>query len=154
MVYSLIMNKKIIIVLGVLSIMMLLVFFFFNKKKTTTVVNQGLYGKVTLYEGDCMPGMNKCQMSNVARMIYIRKPAGKEAMKDSYLKKKTELVEKVKSDKNGNYQVELPNGKYSVFVEDDKGEYINHFEQDGGAFVIEIKDNLVKYDIEIDHAAW
>lgn len=148
------MNKKIIIGLGVLLAIVLVVLFFFKKKTKTVVVNQGIYGKVTLYEGDCMPGMNKCQMSNVARTIYIRKPAKKEAMKGVYLKKKTELIKKVKSDKSGNYQVELPNGEYSVFVEDNRGEYCNHFKEGGGTSTIEIKDNLVRYDIEIDHAGW
>jgi len=125
-----------------------------------TDINQGIYGEVTLITGNCMPSPasednNDCEYSSVSRKIYIRETATTENMNMTYLDTETTLVKTTESDNNGQYQVELPPGNYSVFVEDKGKEYCKRITGDGEACPITIEENKTKeYDIEIDHAAW
>jgi hypothetical protein len=121
-------------------------------------IKQGVYGTVKLTSGDCMPGTDSsCKTSYASRTIYIREPASMKDMNIVYLKNKTELIKQIQTDDNGFYQAELPDGRYSVFVEDtytgEAQEYCNFFDGSGGACQIYIESNLVKYDITIDHSA-
>ena len=120
----------------------------------TPTIKQGIYGKVILYSGNCMPGANSCKSSYVSRKIYIRESVAEKAMEITYLKEKTKLVKQVRSNFSGNYQVELPPGTYSVFVEDGGREYCNLFNGQGVACQVTVLSGIVEYNIKIDHAGW
>lgn len=122
-----------------------------NTKPTPTVVSKtatitySLEGKVSLVTGNCMPtigGNNSCKNTFVSRNIFIRDSVSKN------------LVKKVIADNNGFYQVNLPLGTYSIFVEDNKKEYCNSFDGQGNACQIIIKPEKNYYDIEINRAVW
>jgi hypothetical protein len=123
----------------------------------------GLHGTVTLASGNCMPGpdINSCANTKVSRTIYIRGPATIANMDGTYLKTKTNLVAQATSDANGYYEVNLPAGVYSVFVEDGGREYCNLGGGLGEECQVTVKDTgalkdigLVKYDIKIDKAVY
>lgn len=102
-----------------------------------------------------MPGPgSECSSITVSRKIYIREPAGAENMKDTYLENKTTLIKSINSDNNGFYQVELPAGTYSIFVEDEGKEYCNSFGSYGKACQVTVGSGIKEYNIKIDHAVW
>jgi len=152
------MNKKLFI--SIVVIVMIAVFgalYFYltqNNKIPTPSVSQGLYGRVTLYGGNCMPGAGGCKTSPVSRIIYIREPVMMGAMERTYLKEKTNLIKQIRSDNNGNYQVELPVGTFSVFVEDNGKEYCNSFGGQGEVCQVKVGTGTAEYNIKIDHAVW
>jgi len=150
------MKKKYLYFLTIacLIVIVLGIYFFSTTKEQTPTINQGVYGKVVLYSGNCMPGAGGCKTSSVSRSIYIREPVSMENMKSTYLKDKTTLVKTIESNNNGFYQVELPPGTYSVFVEDEGKEYCNHFGGLGEVCQITIETGIKEYNIRIDHAAW
>lgn len=146
-------------VLGFVVLFALAIYSFFyikniNSKTTPTSIptaiptkegTNTLEGKVSLVTGNCMPTIgvnNNCKHSFVSRNIYIRESASGD------------LIKKVESDANGFYQVNLPLGTYSVFVEDGKKEYCNSFDGQGNACQVVIKTGINNYDIEINKAVW
>tara|TARA_Y100000310_G_C20274115_1_gene619411 strand:- start:145 stop:597 length:453 start_codon:yes stop_codon:yes gene_type:complete len=137
-----------------LIIIALGVYFYSTTKEQAPSINQGAYGKVVLYSGNCMPGAGGCKTSYVSRTIYIREPATMEAMEITYLENKTTLIKTIESNNNGFYQVELPPGTYSIFVEDEGKEYCNSFGGRGEVCQITIETGIKEYNIRIDHAAW
>lgn len=120
-------------------------------------INKGIWGSVRLLEGDCMPSTDKfrCQDKVVSRRIYILEPAKNKDMDINYLHKEAVIVKEVASDLHGFYQVELPPGVYSVFVDDDGKKYCNSF---GGQLdqvcQVVVKNSPVEFNIQIDHAVW
>ena len=150
------MDKKIIYTLVIIFVVFAsgTLYFYLTNKTPAPEINQGLYGKVTLNSGNCMPGAGGCKTSSVSRKIYIREPVIIKAIEITYLKEKTDLVKQIKSSGNGNYQVELPPGTYSVFIEDYSKEYCNSFGGQGEVCQVTVGDGMVEYNINIDHAVW
>ena len=111
----------------------------------------GIRGSVTLISGDCMPGepskTHPCTRTNISRAVYIREPA------TSANRSTAKLVKQITSGANGYYEVELPAGTYSIFVEDEGREYCNFFGGLGEACQITITDKVAEFDINIDKAA-
>ncbi len=141
------MNKKIIIFIFLSIVISFTVLYFYKDKGL-------LYGKIILYNGNCMPGASGCKTSSVSRTIYIREPVLMGAMEATHLKEKNNLVKQIKSDDDGKYKIVLPVGTYSVFVEDGDKEYCNLFGDQGKVCQVVVKNGIVKYNIEIDHAVW
>ncbi len=125
---------------------------------TTT---QGICGAVLLITGDCMPkpvgSPSSCTREYVSRMIYIREPATFDNMEGRlvpYLGSNTALIAQVRSNVAGFYELELPPGDYSVFVEDDGREYCNVRGVEGWMCPLTLKTEVLRYNIQIDHASW
>lgn len=154
--------KYILIVFFVVSLVLVIYLFFSTKKidfklenikptptivstTTTTTTTYTLQGKVSLITGNCMPTIgsnNNCKHTFISRNIFIRDPISKN------------LIKKITSDNNGFYQVDLPLGTYSIFVEDNKKEYCNSFDGQGNACQVVIKPEINYYDIKINQAVW
>jgi hypothetical protein len=117
-------------------------------------ISRGLYGRIVLYRGNCMPGAGECKVSHPSRQVFIRELATYERMSETYLVGPTGLVASTKADKHGFYEVSLPPGTYSVFVEDDGKEYCNSFGSHKEACQVTIGDGLTERELKIDHAAW
>ena len=160
------MKKKYLYILIIICVIIvgLVIYSYSTTKEQTPTINQGIYGKVTLYTGNCMPiacsgldcffSKSSCKTSSVSRTIYIREPVTIEAMEIMYLKNKTTLVKTIESSNNGFYQIELPPGTYSIFVEDESKEYCTGFGGQGEVCQITIGNEVREYNIIIDHAVW
>jgi len=124
-------------------------------------IKQGIWGNVWLWEGDFMPGpgaASRGKVTAVRREVLIYEPTPLKVLEPStgteFTKVKSKLVKKVKSCKNGFYQVSLPPGRYSVFVKQGSSLYANWF--DGEAYVLPVtvvKDSVTKFQIDVTSGA-
>ncbi|MCD4740406.1 DUF333 domain-containing protein [archaeon] len=125
-----------------------------EKQETPGTLN----GTVTLIQGNCMPGPEldpSCTTNPISTTIYIREPATTEDLENNTSDYFITLIKQVESDENGYYEVELPSGTYSVFVDDNNEEYCNSFGGQGEACQITVEEETTtEYNIKIDHAAW
>ena len=98
---------------------------------------QGILGEIRWIEGNVMPAVgdtsdfNRAKSEPVKRVIYIYKATKRDEAKchDGVFYKdiKTELIRKIKSNAQGKFQVSLPPGKYSLFVQEMEGLFANTF---------------------------
>ncbi len=99
-------------------------------------VDQGIWGQVLFWEGDFMPGSTTGTKTPVVRAIYIHEATTFDQVTETepystfYSYVDTPLVQIVYSDENGYFQAQLEPGKYSIFVDEDRGLYANKFERD------------------------
>lgn len=150
---------KYILIVCFVALLVLVIYLFFSAKKidfkledirptptiVSTTITYTLQGNVSLITGNCMPTIgnnNNCKHTFISRDIFIRDPISKN------------LIKKITSDKNGFYQVDLPLGTYSIFVEDNKKEYCNSFDGQGNACQVVIRPEINYYDIKINQAVW
>ncbi len=130
-----------------------------NHKLVT--IKQGIWGNVWLWEGNFMPGpggSNRGKVTAVRREVRIYKPTSPKDLEPlsgtNFTKVKSKFVKKVKSGKNGFYQISLPPGRYSIFVKEESTLYANWF--DGHGFVLPVtvvKDSVTKFQIDITSKA-
>ena len=124
-------------------------------------IKQGIWGNVWLWRGDFMPGpggSKRGKVTAVRREVRIYAPT---TMKDleppsgmSFARVKSRLIKKVKSGKNGFYQVSLPPGRYSVFVKEGSTLYANWFDGNGNVLPVTVaKDSVTKFQIDITSGA-
>jgi len=134
----------------------------FTPKTTTTtqiLAKYSLSGYVTLTEGNCMPVVcdnppceTTCETSFVSRRVYIRELTFIDDMSGIYLiSPKTNLIASTTSNADGYYYIQIDEGTYSIFVEDDGKEYCNSFGEE--ACKVELSENT-QYNISIDHATY
>ena len=100
-----------------------------EKELTAPTINQGVYGVIMERYGDFMPGASSEHGERyVRREIYVYEytlPSQMtfttpywNAWEVTPETMPTRLIAKTKSSKNGFYQIQLPAGKYSIFVLD------------------------------------
>jgi hypothetical protein len=123
----------------------------------STQIKQGIKGKVTLYQGNCMPPAGvECIINNISTTIKIYDLLPKEQILDNYYIGDRTPVVVVTSSQDGVYKIGLPNGQYSILVEDpinESMEYCNVFDNTY-ACPVTINNDLVEFNIKIDHAEW
>lgn len=120
---------------------------------------QGISGTVFLLEGDFMPGPGKdleSQMKPAKRAIHIYPltPIPIDAQGPFYQLEGTDVIQIANSDSNGKFYTDLPTGKYSILVKEDKGLFANMTD---GKYLnpVEVyKDSISKIAIKIDHQAY
>lgn len=122
-------------------------------EKSQPRISQGAFGRVEVYSGNCMPGpaeiKSGCSIKRDSRKIYFKEQT------TSQNKNQAKLVKTVQSDSQGNYQAELPAGKYSIFIEDEGGEYCNGGNGAGIMCPLEIIQGQAKeLNLRVDHAVW
>lgn len=128
------------------------------KKKETLPL---ICGNIYLLKGNQMPDPDKplSKGSGVSREILIytlTKIADTEGDGVTFFSKiNTKLIKKLKSDNKGRFCVNLPLGKYSVFVSDPGfGLFANNFDEDMNISPIEIvKGKNKDITIQINHSA-
>lgn len=135
---------------------------FLEKDDTSKPITQGISGTVQLRTGNCMPRTfvenppedpNPCRYTPVARAIYVRQATkGISAFQNNSLPDLGALVKKAKSDKQGQYQIELPPGNYSVFVEDEGKEHCGTTNREGIACGVMVDNGIITYDLVINNA--
>ena len=127
-----------------------------------TIIN-GIWGTVSLKQGDCMPTTNKtptCSACPTEREIRIynyttiqdiEPAAGNPSLAKSF---KTQLVKTVIADDQGFYQADIPSGKYSVVIVEDGNLYFNVLDDQGGISPVTFSQGKVNLDLVVDHAAY
>jgi len=130
----------------------------------TPAVKQGVLGKITVREGNFMPGPNrKKPLANAAsdktasREIYIYELTNLSQVKVSegfYSHIKTKQIAKVVTGPDGMFQVALKPGKYSLFSKEPAGFYANMLDGDSNIYPITVTENrLTLVDFVIDYNA-
>jgi hypothetical protein len=131
-----------------------------NHQRVT--IKQGIWGNVWLWKGDFMPGpgggANRGTVTPVRREVRIYAPASMKDLEptfgENFTRVKSRLIKKVRSDKNGFYQVSLPPGQYSIFVKTDSTLYANWFDGQGNILpVTVVKDSVTKFQIDLTPGA-
>lgn len=167
--------KKIIFVTTIFLIIMLIgACSFFNspKEQKSKLQNQNdekstgtLRGKVKIFTGDCMPrtaedtNPNTCSSKGMPTTVFIRKIADEKNIDKSRYpealneKSKPELVKIATSEADGTYQVELPEGDYSVFIEYEGREVCSLTSNKGYCVVDVKKGQATEFNPEINLAA-
>lgn len=100
---------------------------------------------------------NKPPKEGVKRVIKIHELTHiNEARLGDYLfgEIETPLVSTIETDDKGNFEIELPTGKYSLFTVEEKGYFANVFDLDSYIFPVEVEENSwTQVEILIDYEA-
>ncbi|AHM63092.1 hypothetical protein D770_24235 [Flammeovirgaceae bacterium 311] len=130
-------------------------------------VKQGVAGRVLWIEGNQMPTIvneenpaatrQRPEPAGVEREVYFYEltPMDQATSNGVFFSDiQTKLVEKVKTDKEGNFAVSLPEGRYSVFVKEDQGLFANSMDGQGHINPVEVnKDEITELKLEVNYKA-
>lgn len=137
-----------------------------NKAKAYTESEaSGLYGKLSIITGNCMPQVfvvdrnqtGTCAEESFASVVIIRTLTHVSALENFVnYKGSNEALNIVASDDNGVYKLDLAPGKYSVFLLDENNkEYCDSYDGQGNACAVEIKENMQsEFNISLDRASY
>lgn len=146
-----------------------------DKEPTTTFVPeldenltgivQGIYGRVLFWEGDFMPTYPEDDSGGevypVMREVCIFEAVLHHDVEWTYVELEpgyftnlatdvpTAFVAIARSNRNGYFEVELPPGRYSIFVRENGYYYSNLFDGAGYVFPVEVKEGEAE-GIEFD----
>jgi len=143
-------------VIGVVAFAALAWWYWSSVQGVAPVSTTGLYGKVSLQEGNCMPQVgaysNGCKTSTVSRRVYFYKPALAPAdVVGTHYAGGAKPAATAQSDTAGHYKIDLAAGDYSVLAEDDGGPFCN-LSSGTAACGLTVSGGPQQYDITIDHA--
>jgi hypothetical protein len=136
-----------------------------GSEKSTTLINfnnkeieQGIAGKVLWREGDHMPGPGNTPRSVgvVKEVLIYELTKTNQAVQNGqfFTDLKTDMVQKVTSDTNGNFQVSLNPGTYSIFTKEADGYFANIFDSEDNIFPITVDSGRVtRVSIVVDYKA-
>ena len=150
-------------------------------------IRQGVWGQVRFYEGDFMPTWidttdpeqvewfrNRNSVTPVVRDVFFFEKAHFTRDVDPigstwFARVKTPLAGRTRSDRNGFFEISLPEGEYSMFVWEttsDLPDYCTELRRTGAAFyangddgqgyirpVAVVRDSVVRADFRIDYLA-
>ena len=122
-------------------------------------LKQGICGTILLQQGNQMPapGRKLSVGQPVAREILVYQLTNINETKTDgtvFTGIKTALTAKTRSNAKGYFELKLPVGKYSVFVQEQEGLYANYFDGKGNISPVEVlKDSVTKRNISINHKA-
>lgn len=133
-----------------------------QKNITHQQLKQGIEGYVQEYTGNFMPMKNRNhspstpQPKPLATTIYIYQATN---LKDvvqinqspSYSAINTKFVTAVKSDSTGYFKINLPAGKYSIFIKHNQNFYANSFDEKNNIALVVVNQNIfTKVTIKAD----
>jgi len=127
--------------------------------KPNPKITQGICGTVLLKQGNQMPAPGRVLSAGqpAIREIAVYQLTNLSEVKTSgtvFTGIKTAWVAKTSSNAKGYFELDLPIGKYSVFVVEKEGLYANNFNGKGNINPVEVlKDSLTKRDILITNKA-
>jgi hypothetical protein len=114
-----------------------------------------LSGRITNRAGNCQPMVRpgQCVEQPVQGKVYVHELTGPEALDSvGYLERPPPLVAQVETDRNGRYEVFLPSGRYSLFVEDSGRVYCPDY-QSVSACLVEVPKRAIRHDVRMRHHA-
>ncbi|MDR3247005.1 MAG: hypothetical protein LBT50_11330 [Prevotellaceae bacterium] len=132
-----------------------------NEQKIS--ITEGTSGTLTLTEGNCMPvisdgGNNSCKEYPVKRTIKVYEYTKLEQTNHEitiFHEVNTKLITTIVCDEEGFFQVSLPAGVYSLFIEEKGTLYANSFDGYGGIQPVLIEPEKVsKIYLRIDYAVY
>lgn len=128
-------------------------------QKKAKKITGGILGKVSTFEGNCMPmigeGDSSCEESATIRMIGVFAPVMDSEMEATYLSSKKKPILTMQTKKDGSFSIPLKSGTYSVLVDDDGRWYCNSFGgQKNQNCPVMVGEKMERMDIRINHAAW
>lgn len=145
-------------------LMLVLSFFFFTGCKWGSqfvpTISQGVWGRVEFWEGNFQPGEPGGKITYVKRTIlFFEKTTLNSVVQDScdprfFLVVNSQLVGSTESNRDGYFQIHLPEGEYSVFVWEKDRYYANLTD---GNYIFPVrgeKDKLTEILIVIDYLAY
>ena len=132
--------------------------------KTAKQNGQGIQGQVFWLEGNQMPQMAKegeiverPAKKGVKRTIKIHELThiNQARLGDALFGDiETPLVKEIETDESGNFSVELPSGKYSIFTVEENGHFANILDLDSYINPFEVKEGeWTQADILINYQA-
>lgn len=122
-------------------------------------LKQGICGTILLLQGNQMPGPGRKLPAGqpVTREVLVYQLTNTSQAQSNgtiFTGIKTALVAKTHSNSKGYFELELPEGKYSVFVLEPEGLYANYFDGKGSINPVEvIKNSVSRKDIFITNKA-
>jgi hypothetical protein len=124
------------------------------------ITNQGICGSIVWKSGNSMPSPDRepVKTKPIQRdlLVYDLTNIDQATLQNGFYKAiVTNLIKSVKSDAEGKFCLELPEGRYSLFVkEEGKGLYANQFDGEGNIFPIKVsKDKVSVIVFTIDYQA-
>lgn len=131
----------------------------------TRLATQGIIGEVRWVEGNLMPNIG--DTTYVARakgfpierevFIYLATKPDETARSDEifYTSINTRLVKKIMTEKDGSFKVNVPTGKYSVFVMEKDGLFANKFDGDNYINPVTVQaNNFTEIQILVNYKAY
>lgn len=128
-------------------------------------VDQGIAGKVLWLEGNLMPGIGDEPEVNSKRFkgqpvqrtlhIYELTTMDEATSEGVFFENiQTPLVKKVETNKEGEFVVSLPEGRYSVFTEEEEGLFASTFDGEGNINPVSVKEGeITTITIEVNYKA-
>ena len=110
-----------------------------------------LMGTTGEYRGNCMPGpgIKPCEAFPVSLVIYISNPSREFDP--------NQVVDTVKSDLKGHFEVSIPPGTYSLFLDDNGSQVCPQMECTPECICLPItiySDSTTTINPNLDHAVW
>lgn len=128
-----------------------------KNQNISETLTQGISGKVILLEGDFMPGPGKdleSKMKPVSRSILVYPLIKDNSKGPFYSLNNQKPLYTTNSNESGFFYINLPTGKYSILVKEEKGLFANMTD---GTFINPVqvyKDSVSQIVIRIDHEAF
>ncbi|MEM6842035.1 MAG: N-acetylmuramoyl-L-alanine amidase [Bacteroidota bacterium] len=131
---------------------------------TEDSIKQGVAGQVHWYEGNLMPTISEdtTEISNtkgepVQRTLRVYELTHQDETKQVnhfFQDIKTKQVAKVVTDASGKFQLSLPTGQYSLFVEEESRLFANHFDGQGNIAPFTVyADSITQIEVKVDYKA-
>lgn len=110
-------------------------------------LSSGIYGKIGIFRGNCIPPANKCTPRDFQTKVYISKLSLKYVEEN--------LITSAQTDKRGYFNIKLPPGKYSLFVEYEGKKECVYMSGSVGCVPFTVRNFwTTKVDTDVDKAAW
>ena len=133
----------------------------YNENAKKVSITNGVWGTVSLAEGNCMPSVPytpcKIQRCPIKRTVKIYQysttsntipfnPYG--PFFDSL---NTQLVRQVNTDENGFFQADIPTGHYSIFIVENGKLYADNNKKDnqGGLYPLSFTSGMINVNLEL-----
>jgi hypothetical protein len=118
--------------------------------KNATAINQGIRGVVAEAVGNQMPSPDRepTGPQPVATTVYVYELTNlsqvqRDGAEPSYTAIRTKEVAKVQSEKNGQFVIGLPPGRYSLFTKVDGKFYANSFDEKNNIQAVTVEANQI-----------
>jgi len=121
--------------------------------------DQGIQGIVLWFEGNQMPGFDRepDPGEGIEREIHIyelTKHNQGASVGLFYTSVNTRLIAVAKSNNNGEFEISLPPGQYSLFVKEESGLFANIFDMDNNINPVQVNSGqFTKITLHVNYSA-
>lgn len=148
-------NRAVIVLLIFLAVIALATgaYLIFSLEKQPTIV-QGVYGYVTTTTGNCMPGRHAtCSTLPTSATVFAHEATPITAIDASgALLEPRRLIATTRSDSSGYYEIDLPPGSYSLFI-NSAGRRLCHSFRRHGMCLVQVPNGTIYHDLNLDFSS-